>query len=58
MKVIINEREYNMDIVANYMDDEIRENLNRSWNGGSEQDFVDAYCEAHEQKFGEPFAIN
>lgn len=58
MKVIINEREYNMDVVANYMDDEVRENLNRSWDGESEQDFVDAYCAWHEQKFGEVFEIN
>lgn len=59
MKVIVNENEYNMELVANYMDDEIREELNRSWDDiGGEQEFVDAYCKAHEEKFGKKFEIN
>ena len=50
--------------VVNLMDDEIREELNGSWDGEGEteaeqnQRFVDQYAERHEAKFGSPFVVN
>jgi len=39
------------------MDDEIREDLHRQMAPCSNQTFFDAYCEAHEQKYGEEFRV-
>lgn len=41
--------------VVSYMDDEIREHLHSQLAPCTEQKFFDAYCKAHEEKFGEPF---
>ncbi|WP_186386793.1 hypothetical protein [Stappia sp. TSB10P1A] len=49
--------EFDMDAVANMMDDDIREALH-SQGFDSDQAFFDAYCSAHEDKFGEEFAFN
>ncbi len=37
------------------MDDDIREELHSKASGWTEQEFMDAYCEAHERKYGCPF---
>lgn len=58
MKVIVNGWELPAETVAAYMDAEIRERLIREKWFDSEQDFVDAYCEAHMEKYGEEFIIN
>jgi hypothetical protein len=43
--------------VVALMDDEIRESLHdQAWE--SEQEFVDAYCEAHEAKYGQAFVVS
>lgn len=49
---------YDVDTVVNLMDDELREALHseRAWR--DEQEFVDAYLVAHEEKFGEEFVVN
>lgn len=54
--VIINGTETTLDIAANLMDDEIREQLHAE---GIEdpQEFADRYCELHCEKFGEDFAV-
>lgn len=59
-KVILNGKEYGMDVVALYMDTEIREELHNSgrFDAGEEQGFVDAYVLAHKAKFNEDFEIN
>lgn len=55
-KVTLNGAEFDMDVVANYMDDELRESLHGSY--GTDQDFLDAYAAAHEERFGEVFTVN
>lgn len=56
-KITYNAQHHDIAIVANLMDDEIRELLAaRDWT--SEQAFFDAYVEAHAQKYGEDFIIN
>lgn len=45
--------EINFDVAASMMDDEIREQICGTVD--TEQEFFDAYCEAHEKKFGEIF---
>ena len=44
--------------IANLMDNTIREDLHSRQEWGSEQAFVDAYREAHREKYGEEFAVN
>lgn len=47
-----------MDTIANYMDDEIREQVHNEMAPCGEQEFIDRYCELHKEKFGEEFEIN
>lgn len=59
MNVILNGKEFEMDVVASYMDDEIREELHLALAPCEEQEFLDAYIKAHAKKFGgENFDIN
>lgn len=58
MTVVVNGSEFASDVVTGLMDDEIRERLHVAKDWASEQEFVDAYCEAHEAKFGRPFVVN
>lgn len=53
--VIVNGSAYDIDNIAGYMDDEIRERLNSEMAPCKPQEFFDAYCEAHYAKYGEPF---
>lgn len=56
-KITYNAQHHDIATVANLMDDEIRELLAaRDWT--SEQEFFDAYVEAHLKKYGEDFIIN
>ena len=43
---------------ANYMDNEIREELHSSILPCDDQGFLDAYAKRHEDKFNKPFIIN
>jgi hypothetical protein len=58
VQVMVNGDHFDSDAVAGLMDDELREELHSAKNWASEQDFVDAYCAAHERKFGEAFVVN
>ena len=50
--------EYNVAVAM--MDDELREAIARDWDEGcgEEQEFFDAYCEAHKSKFGEAWELD
>ena len=37
------------------MDDDIREELHRALAPCSEEEFLEAYCKAHKEKYGEEF---
>lgn len=56
-KVLLNGYEVDFDAVVNMMDDEIREKLHNELAPCTDQEFVDAYIEAHEAKYGERFEI-
>lgn len=43
------------DAVVNYMDRDVAEELHSKLAPCSNQEFFDAYCKAHEKKFGETF---
>lgn len=55
--VKLNGREFDIETVAHYMDQDIREDLHGD-GYDDEQEFVDAYCEAHKVKHGEDFVVN
>lgn len=52
-------RGYSVDFNAcvQLMDDEIREKLNKEIGGYTEQEFLNAYCDEHEEKYGEEFEV-
>ena len=43
------------DAIVNYMDRDITEELHLKLAPCTNQEFFDAYCKAHEKKFGETF---
>lgn len=47
-----------IDAIAVYMDDEIREQVHSEMAPCGEQEFIDRYCKLHKEKFGEDFEIN
>lgn len=55
--VILNGSEVDFEACVNLMDDEIREQLSAEMAPCEEQEFLDAYCKAHEEKYGEQFQI-
>lgn len=55
---VVGGKVFDMDVIASYMDDEIREDLHTKMSPCSAQEFVDAYMDAHDEKFGEIFKIN
>ena len=57
-KVALNGAEYDMDVVASYMDDDVREDLHAELSPCSAQAFLDRYIEEHAKKFAEDFRIN
>lgn len=44
-------------VYVNMMDDDIREELHAELSPCTCQEFLDAYCKAHEEKYGEEFHI-
>ena len=56
-KVLLNGNLVDFDAAVNMMDDEIRENLHNELAPRTDQEFMDAYAEAHEAKFNERFEI-
>lgn len=57
MKNVINfyDVKIDFDVAVNLMDDKIREEIHMNLTPCTAQEFFDAYCEAHEIKFGEEF---
>jgi hypothetical protein len=56
-KVLLNNVLIDMDATINLMDDEIREYLHNLGIYDDEQSFLDAYVQAHKEKFDENFTI-
>lgn len=57
MLVFLRGYSVDFDECVQYMDDEIREKLHMEIGGCTEQEFLDAYCEEHEEKYGEEFEV-
>lgn len=57
MYVTYNNTQVDFEAAVNLMDDEIREALHMELAPCTEQEFFDAYCKAHEEKYGEEFSI-
>lgn len=57
-KVTLNGHEFDSDAVANLMDDGLREELHAQQGFATEQEFLDAYIQAHRAKFDEDFVVN
>jgi hypothetical protein len=55
-KVIIDGCQVPWDIAVSQMEDGLREQL-QTKNFASDQEFADAYADAHRRKYGEPFSI-
>lgn len=55
--MVVNEYgvEIDFEVAENYMDDELCEVLHNELAPCADQEFFDAYCIAHKQKFGEVF---
>ena len=56
--VTLNGDTHEMEAVVSLMDDDIREKLHAEMAPCTDQQFVDAYIKAHEEKHGENFDIN
>lgn len=57
MYVTYNNTQVDFEAAVNLMDDEIREALHAELAPCTEQESFDAYCKAHEEKYGEKFAV-
>lgn len=57
MYVTYNNTQVDFEAAVNLMDDEIREALHAELAPCTEQEFFDAYCKAHDEKYGEKFAV-
>lgn len=49
-------REIDYDAAVNLMDDELREEIAAEIAPCTDQEFIEAYARAHEERFGEEFA--
>ena len=58
MNVTIGTSEVDFESAVQLMDDEIRERLHSEMAPCGEQEFMDAYCREHAQKFGGEFVVN
>lgn len=56
-KVLLNGSWVDFDVAVNMMDDDLREELHNKLAPCSDQEFMDAYVEAHQSKYGEQFVI-
>lgn len=58
-QVVINNQTVDFDAAVNLMDDDLREAIHDQMAGNcTKQEFADAYCMAHTNKFGCEFKIN
>lgn len=57
MYVTYNNTQVDFEAAVNLMDDEIREALHAELAPCTEQEFFDAYCKAHAEKYSEEFAV-
>lgn len=57
MKVFLKGYEVDFDACVQLMDDEIREELHWEIGGCTEQEFLNEYCNRHEEKYGVEFEI-
>lgn len=57
IKVYLNGNEVDYEDVLNKMDDELRGQLHEQLVPCAAQTFLDAYLEAHREKFGEEFEL-
>lgn len=57
MTVLLNNNNVDFDTCVNLMDDDIREDLHNNMAPCTEQEFLDAYCKAHVEKYGAEFTI-
>ena len=57
MYVTYDNDQVDFEAAVNLMDGEIREAIHAELAPCTEQEFFDAYCKAHEEKYGEEFAI-
>lgn len=59
--VSLNNTDVSFDACVEMMDDELRENIHSSIDFSlgepTEQEFLNAYCKAHFEKYGEQFCI-
>lgn len=55
--VILNDRTIDFDAAVMLMDDEIREDIHSKLAPCTDQEFIDAYASAHEEKYGEEFQV-
>lgn len=56
--VILNGKEIEFEVVHNYMDEELCEEIHQDMTPCSEQDFTDEYIKRHKIKYNEDFEIN
>lgn len=57
-KIILSGFEVDFDACVNLMDDDVREELHMEMGGEcTEQEFLDAYCERHLEKYGTEFEV-
>lgn len=49
---------YDMEVIAHYMDDEIRERLHMELAPCSDLEFVAHYIKEHDEAYGEEYTIN
>lgn len=55
MKKLLN---LGMDVIAKYMDDDIREQVHNELAPCSDEEFLEKYMELHYEKYGEEFQVN
>lgn len=51
------DREFDADVAYHYMDEEVSEKVWEKIAPCTDQEFFDAYCEAHEERFGEEWEL-
>ena len=56
--VTLNDQQVDYATAVALMDDELREQLHDEMSPCTNQAFIDAYCAAHADKFGEEFSVN
>ena len=55
--VILNNQTVDFDACVSLMDDDIREQVHAELAPCTEQEFLDAYCKLHAEKYGEEFRV-